>query len=82
MRKKVDSRVRGVLEEAVRKNHRAFMFMIGDNGKDQVVNLHYTMHKLTAKKPSVLWCYKKDLGFSTHDKKRAKHIKKQVRQKI
>ena len=30
-------------------------------------------------RPSVLWCYKKDLGFSTHRKKRMKQLKKKMR---
>jgi N-acetyltransferase 10 len=25
-------------------------------------------------RPSVLWCYKKDLGFSSHKKKKIKHV--------
>ncbi len=27
-------------------------------------------------KPTILWCFKKDLGFSSHKRKRAKQIKK------
>lgn len=30
-------------------------------------------------RPSVLWCYKKDLGFSSHRKKRMKQLKKKMR---
>lgn len=31
----------------------------------QVVNLHYLLSKAkVAARPSVLWCYKKDLGFT------------------
>ena len=30
-------------------------------------------------RPSVLWCYKKDLGFSTHRKKRMKQLKKKLK---
>lgn len=56
------------------------MFVIvGDRGKDQVVNLHYMLSKAAVKaRPSVLWCYKNELGFSSHRKKRMKHIKKQM----
>ena len=44
------------------------MFVIvGDRGRDQVVNLHYILSKSSVKtRPSVLWCYKKDLGFTTY----------------
>ena len=32
----------------------------------QVVNLHYLLSKAAVRaRPSVLWCYKKELGFST-----------------
>lgn len=62
MRKKVDNRIRILVENAVVQRHRAFFVMVGDRGKDQVVNLHYMLSKITAEKPSVLWCYKKDLG--------------------
>jgi N-acetyltransferase 10 len=39
--------------------------IVGDRGKDQVMYLHYMLTKArVAVKPSVLWCYKKELGFS------------------
>ena len=79
MRKKVDSRVRTLVENGVKTKTRAFFVIVGDRGRDQVVNLHYMVNKIGLKKPSVLWCYKKELGFSSHRKKRAKHIKKQIR---
>ncbi|CAM9609336.1 unnamed protein product, partial [Hapterophycus canaliculatus] len=44
----------------------------------QVVNLHYILSKArVASRPSVLWCYKKELGFSTHRKKRMRELKRQ-----
>jgi N-acetyltransferase 10 len=40
-----------------------------------VVNLHYMLAKATVRtRPNVLWCYHKDLGFTTHAKKRMKKI--------
>eukprot|EP00596_Hydrurales_sp_CCMP1899_P009732 CAMPEP_0119043946 /NCGR_PEP_ID=MMETSP1177-20130426/27152_1 /TAXON_ID=2985 /ORGANISM="Ochromonas sp, Strain CCMP1899" /LENGTH=1122 /DNA_ID=CAMNT_0007013131 /DNA_START=32 /DNA_END=3400 /DNA_ORIENTATION=- len=51
--------------------------LVGDHGKDQVENLHKILSKTRVKaNPSVLWCYKKELGFSTHKKKRMKEIKR------
>ena len=51
--------------------------MVGDKGRHQVVNLHYILSKATVKsRPSVLWCYKKELGFSSHKQKRMKQLKK------
>lgn len=45
-------------------------FIFCCEGKDQVVNLHYILSRAQVKaRPSVLWCYKKELGFSTHKKK-------------
>jgi len=51
--------------------------MIGDRGRDQIVNLHYILSKSVVKaRPSVLWCYKKDLGFSSHDQRNVKNSRK------
>eukprot|EP00033_Pygsuia_biforma_P002496 GCRY01002766.1.p1 GENE.GCRY01002766.1~~GCRY01002766.1.p1 ORF type:complete len:346 (-),score=55.94 GCRY01002766.1:4-921(-) len=80
MRKKVDSRVRTLIENGVKTKHRSFFVLVGDKGRDQVVNLHYMLSKAVVKsRPSVLWCYKKELGFSSNRKKRMKHIKQQVK---
>ncbi|CAM9182779.1 unnamed protein product [Chrysoparadoxa australica] len=78
VRKKVDSRVRTLIENGVRSNHRSLFVIVGDHAKDQVVNLHYILSKArVAARPSVLWCYKKELGFSTHRKKRMRQLKRQ-----
>lgn len=43
----------------------------------KVVNFHYLLSKNSnIIKPKVLWCYKKELGFSSHKKKRMKEIQK------
>ncbi|KAH9192789.1 hypothetical protein AeNC1_005236 [Aphanomyces euteiches] len=79
VKKKVDARVRTLIENCVKTNHRSFFVLVGDHGKDQVVNLHYILSKTVVKaRPKVLWCYKKELGFSTHKQKRMKQIKKQM----
>ena len=56
------------------------MFIIvGDKGRDQISNLHNFYNKLNpGKKLNILWCYKKELGFSNHAKKKMKKIKKQM----
>jgi len=78
LRKKVDARIRTLIENSVKTRHRSFFVLVGDRGKDQVVNLHYILSKTRVKaRPSVLWCYKKELGFSTHKQKRIRQIKKQ-----
>lgn len=65
MRKKVDGRVRTLVENCMKTRHRSMFVIVGDNGRDQVVNLHYMLSKAAVKaRPSVLWCYKKELHFS------------------
>eukprot|EP01035_Chromulina_nebulosa_P031407 gene31406-41872_t len=77
VRKKVDGRVQGLIEQGVRRNHRSIFVIVGDHGKDQVENLHRLLSRSRVKaRPSVLWCYKKELGFSTHRKKRMREIKR------
>lgn len=78
-RKKLDSRIPLLISNGVKQNHRSFFVLVGDRGKDQVVTLHFLLSKarITAR-PSVLWCYKKELGFTTHKKKRINQIKRQI----
>ncbi|MES1909141.1 MAG: hypothetical protein MHM6MM_001939 [Cercozoa sp. M6MM] len=81
VRKKVDSRVRMLVENGVLLKQRSLFVMVGDKAKEQVPNLWYMLSRASAdKRPNgVLWCYDKDLGFSSHRKKRARQIKKDVR---
>ncbi|XP_024541678.1 RNA cytidine acetyltransferase 1 [Selaginella moellendorffii] len=80
MRKKVDSRIRTLIENGVKSRHRSLFVVVGDKNRDQVVNLHYMLSKAVVKsRPSVLWCYKKDLFLSSHKKKRMKQIKKMMK---
>lgn len=66
-RKKVDARVRTLIENGVKTGHRSLFVIVGDRGKECVVNLHYMLTKARVKaQPNVLWCYKKELGFSTY----------------
>lgn len=75
--KKVDDRVRHLIEAGVKTGHRSMFVLVGDHGKDQVENLHKILAKTRVRsRPSVLWCYKKELGFSTHRQKRMRQIKK------
>jgi N-acetyltransferase 10 len=77
VKKRVDGRVQGLIEQGVKFGHRSLFVLVGDHGKDQVENLHRILSKSRVKsRPSVLWCYKKELGFSTHKQKRMKEIKR------
>ncbi|KAJ1957271.1 N-acetyltransferase 10, partial [Dispira parvispora] len=80
VRKVVDSRVHTLIKNCVQQKQRAFFVIVGDRGKDQVVNLHWMLSQAqVAARPSVLWCYKKDLGFTSHRRKREKKIKYEIK---
>ncbi|KAI3866765.1 hypothetical protein MKW92_052498 [Papaver armeniacum] len=77
MRKKIDNRIRTLLENGVKTNHRSFFVIVGDKYRDQIVNLHYMYAKSVIKPlPNVLWCYKDKLDRSSHQKKRQKQTMK------
>ncbi|XP_068761214.1 RNA cytidine acetyltransferase-like [Montipora capricornis] len=78
--KKLDNRLRILIENGVQKKHRSMFVIVGDKGKDQVVILHHMLSKAVVKaRPTVLWCYKKELGFSSHRKKRMKQLQKKIK---
>lgn len=61
----MDPRIRTMVENCHKLNQRSMFVIVGDKGRDQVVNLHYMLSKTAVKaRPSVLWCYKKDLYLS------------------
>ena len=73
MKKIIDERIRILIQNCVRLNHRALVLITGDRGLYQVANLHYMLSKARVKaQPTVLWCYKKELELSSHNKKRLK----------
>ena len=75
VRKKLDERVRNLIERGVVRRERSIFVLVGDHGKDQVPNLFQLMTKTSVKaRPQVLWCYKKELGFSTHRMKASVRI--------
>jgi N-acetyltransferase 10 len=81
VRKKIDSRVKTLLENGVKSNHRSFVVIVGDRAREQIVNVHYLLSKASVKaRPTVLWCYKNELDFSANKKKRLKKMKKQAQQ--
>ncbi|KAI0263903.1 GNAT acetyltransferase 2-domain-containing protein [Gloeopeniophorella convolvens] len=83
MRKQLDQRIPILINNNVKKNHRSFIVLVGDKGRDQVVNLHFLLSQArVSARPSVLWCYKKELGFTSHRKKREAKIKRDVKRGI
>ncbi|XP_077372263.1 RNA cytidine acetyltransferase isoform X2 [Festucalex cinctus] len=80
VRKKVDNRIRVQIENGVALQHRTMFVVVGDRGRDQVVILHHMLSKASVRaRPSVLWCYKKELGFSSNRKKRMKQLQKKIK---
>uniref|UniRef100_A0A672QLG0 RNA cytidine acetyltransferase n=1 Tax=Sinocyclocheilus grahami TaxID=75366 RepID=A0A672QLG0_SINGR len=78
--KKVDNRIRIQIENGVAQHHRSMFFIVGDRGRDQVVVLHHMLSKATVRaRPSVLWCYKKELSFSSNRKKRMRQLQKKIK---
>eukprot|EP00088_Acartia_fossae_P056673 TRINITY_DN6600_c0_g1_i3.p1 TRINITY_DN6600_c0_g1~~TRINITY_DN6600_c0_g1_i3.p1 ORF type:complete len:1013 (-),score=323.42 TRINITY_DN6600_c0_g1_i3:32-3070(-) len=80
MRKKIDNRIRVLIENCVQKGHRSLIAVVGEKARDQVVLVHHMLSKASVKaRPSVLWCYKKELGFTSHRKKRMKQLQKKIK---
>ncbi|XP_064399699.1 RNA cytidine acetyltransferase-like [Halichondria panicea] len=78
--KKVDSRIKTLIENGVALRQRSLFVVVGDKGRDQVVILHHMLSKAVIKaRPSVLWCYKKELGFSSHRRKRMRQLQKKIK---
>ncbi|EIN12992.1 DUF699-domain-containing protein [Punctularia strigosozonata HHB-11173 SS5] len=83
MRKQLDPRIKDLVDNGVKKNHRSFIVLVGDKSRDQIVNLHFLLSQARiSARPSVLWCYKKELGFTSHRKKREAKIKRDVKRGI
>ncbi|KAH7352706.1 hypothetical protein KP509_19G059500 [Ceratopteris richardii] len=79
MKKKVDERIRALIENGVKSRHRSVFVIVGDKGRNLVVFLHQMLSRAVVKaNPSVLWCYKKELFLSSHKKKRMKQVKKMM----
>jgi N-acetyltransferase 10 len=77
MKKKIDTRIQTLIENGHKSNQRTMLMLVGDRSRYQVLNFHYILSKLGGgrNKPKVLWCYKNELEFSSHQKKRMTEIK-------
>uniref|UniRef100_A0A182Q3C4 RNA cytidine acetyltransferase n=1 Tax=Anopheles farauti TaxID=69004 RepID=A0A182Q3C4_9DIPT len=76
VKKKIDNRIRVMIENGVKLGHRTMFVVVGNKARDQVPILYDILTKASVKaRPTVLWCYKnKDEAISNHGKKRAKKI--------
>ncbi|KAG7141760.1 RNA cytidine acetyltransferase like protein [Verticillium longisporum] len=82
--KQVDSRIPALIRNGLQEKKRSFFVVVGDRGKDIIVNLHHIMSQMELKQnKSVLWAYKsKLLNFTSHRQKRENKIKKEVKRGI
>ncbi|GAB0496480.1 hypothetical protein MMPV_007792 [Pyropia vietnamensis] len=80
MKIKLDPRIRGLLELSVSSNHRSLFLIVGDRAASQVATLHYMLVKAAPGRPppSLLWCYKTELGFSPHQTRAIRATKKRA----
>ncbi|GIZ02211.1 RNA cytidine acetyltransferase [Caerostris extrusa] len=77
VRKKLDNRIRVLIENCVNLHHRSLFVIVGEKARDNIPILHEMLSKAEVKaRPTVLWCYKKDLGFSTYKQEKQKRMKK------
>ncbi|TGZ84140.1 N-acetyltransferase [Ascodesmis nigricans] len=84
VKKAIDKRIPDLIRNGVQEKKRSFFVVVGDRGKDVILNLHYILGSSDPKQnKSVLWAYKhKLLGFTSHRKKREAKIKKEVKRGI
>ncbi|CAH8479368.1 unnamed protein product [Heterobilharzia americana] len=74
---KLDNRIQIMLKNGIMQRHRSMFVMVGNKGQDQVPIMHQILNSLSNKgRLSLLWCYKKELSFSTHRKKNLKLLNK------
>uniref|UniRef100_A0A0N5CEW9 RNA cytidine acetyltransferase n=1 Tax=Strongyloides papillosus TaxID=174720 RepID=A0A0N5CEW9_STREA len=76
MRTKLDNRIRILVENGIVLKHRSMFVIVGEKARDQIPILHHILTKATVSShPTVLWCYKKELGFNSRRKSKVKKIK-------
>ncbi|KAJ4768261.1 RNA cytidine acetyltransferase [Rhynchospora pubera] len=79
MRKKVDERIRTLIENGVKLRHRSMFFIVGDRSRDQIANLNMMLRHASLKsRRSILWCYRDKLEISSHKQKQKKQVKKMM----
>ncbi|SGY81905.1 BQ5605_C009g05533 [Microbotryum silenes-dioicae] len=92
-RKPLDTRIPTLIANSLQTSHRSFFLLLGDRAKAhaQIVNLHFLLGQSIAglanptdaqkknPRPNVLWCYKKELGFTSNRKKREGKIKRDIK---
>uniref|UniRef100_A0A5K3F4M6 RNA cytidine acetyltransferase n=3 Tax=Mesocestoides corti TaxID=53468 RepID=A0A5K3F4M6_MESCO len=74
---KLDNRIQVMLQSGVKLNYRTVLVIVGNKGQDQVPILHQIQTAIVKKGMlKILWCYKKELSFSTHRKRNLRLLNK------
>ncbi|VDL64217.1 unnamed protein product [Hymenolepis diminuta] len=74
---KLDSRIQLMLQNGVNQNYRTVLVVVGNKGQDQVPILYQLQTQIQRRGIlKILWCYKKELSFSTHRKRNLKLLNK------
>ncbi|KAM3172653.1 hypothetical protein ACTXT7_014091, partial [Hymenolepis weldensis] len=74
---KLDSRIQLMLQNGVSQNYRTVLVVVGNKGQDQVPILYQLQTQIQRRGIlKILWCYKKELSFSTHRKRNLKLLNK------
>ncbi|SCM07324.1 histone acetyltransferase, putative [Plasmodium chabaudi adami] len=81
MKKKVDKRIKTLVENNIAIGQRSMFLVIGDEGKNVVMNFYFLLNRLVTNSRSlnILWCYRKKLDFCTSKKKRFREMKKKIK---
>lgn len=59
VKKKIDNRIRVMIENGVKLGHREMFIIVGDKAPDQVPILYDMLAKSSVRaRQSILWCYK------------------------
>lgn len=70
VKKKVDDRIKILIDDAARLKHRGLVMLVGDRAKDQIPNFHLMVSRANhSAKVNVLWCMKNDVDFGSTGKK-------------
>ncbi|CCW65696.1 unnamed protein product [Phytomonas sp. EM1] len=71
VKRKVDDRLKTLLEYLPNRKHRGLILLVGDRAKEQIVNLHLIVSRANHNaKVNVLWCMKKELDFGSTSQKK------------
>lgn len=70
IKRKVDDRIKTLIDDVAREKHRGLVLLVGDRAKDQIVTLHQMVSRATHNaKVSLLWCMKEDPDFGSTGRK-------------